>query len=648
MSSSQAHRSLRAVASASTNLSFLVAGRRLQRTLAYGVCVVVSLCFAALAIRDVDFAVFWRGVREMDYPWALPAISALAVSVYLRVVRWRFLFSAETRPATGSATRALLIGLLFNQILPLRAGEAARVVALRSEAGTSRAETLGTTVVERIYDVLTLFILLLAASPFLPSLSWIHDALALGVFFTGAVAAGAVTLVVWGERPIAAALSPLTLLPRITRAHTDGAAAGLRAGLRALHRPTVVVGALVASIAWWSVAGLSYWFVIVGFHFHIGFAGALLVVVTTNLALVVPSLPAGLGVFEAATVLALGAYGITESRALACAVVLHAINFFPYVAAGLLALQRHAALRRRSARMLARSGEARFDPVDLTLGDASRRTLGYGLIGMELHERARTDDEEARPDEEEFRDVNGLRRFATRFRRAEQRTNSETSKPDEPQESAITGREELLHAARVVGDDWTHGPYYDEAERAMDGQWQDMIWPLISNADFTTTIEVAAGHGRNSERLRALAQQLYLVDINDENVEFLTRRFAAADDVTILLNNGIDLSGISDAAATFVYSFDSMVHFDSDVIRAYLGEFRRVLRPGGTGFCHYSNYTANPTGSYRDHPGWRNFMSRELFEHYAVKEGLTPLKSQLVNDQGNGYGGDAITYFRRP
>jgi len=66
----------------------------------------------------------------------------------------------------------------------------------------------------------------------------------------------------------------------------------------------------------------------------------------------------GLGVFEAATVLAIGAYGVTESRALACAVVLHAVNFFPYVAAGLVALQHHALLRHRSARALAPSSEA--------------------------------------------------------------------------------------------------------------------------------------------------------------------------------------------------------------------------------------------------------------------------------------------------
>lgn len=211
-------------------------------------------------------------------------------------------------------------------------------------------------------------------------------------------------------------------------------------------------------------------------------------------------------------------------------------------------------------------------------------------------------------------------------------------------------RTRLLEDAALVGQDWTDGPYYDEAEAAFDPQWRKLIWPFIRNVDFTVTVEVAAGHGRNSERLRHLADRLYLVDINETNTEFLRHRFADADNVTVIRNNGIDLDAITDGEATFVYCFDSMVHFDSDVVRAYLAEFHRVLRPGGHGFVHYSNYTGNPAGSYRDHPGWRNFMSRDLFEHYCAKEGLRPVRSRVFgrNLRRLQYANsEALTLFER-
>lgn len=213
-------------------------------------------------------------------------------------------------------------------------------------------------------------------------------------------------------------------------------------------------------------------------------------------------------------------------------------------------------------------------------------------------------------------------------------------------------RERLLELAAAVGRDWTEGPYYDEAERALDLQWRQLIWPWIREADFTCTVEIAAGHGRSSERLRHLADRLYLVDINQTNVEYLRARFRDASHITILQNNGIDLEGIADGEATFVYCFDSMVHFDSDVVRAYLRECRRVLQLGGHGFIHYSNVTSNPTGSYRDHPGWRNFMSIDLFEHYAAKEGLTPIRSRPLRLRSQRMPSlrriiDAATLFRR-
>jgi SAM-dependent methyltransferase len=205
---------------------------------------------------------------------------------------------------------------------------------------------------------------------------------------------------------------------------------------------------------------------------------------------------------------------------------------------------------------------------------------------------------------------------------------------------------ELQLLAQQVGADWTEGSYYDDAEAAMEDQWSEIIWPFICHCDFTCVLELAGGHGRNTEKLRALARKLYVVDILEENVEFLRIRFRDAANVVVLLNNGVDLGAIPDGEATLVYSWDSMVHFDSDVVRAYLREFRRVLREGGQGFCHYSNVDADPTGSYRDHPGWRNFMSRGLFEHYAWKEGLEPVRTEVIRQDPSTGSSDAVTLFR--
>jgi ubiquinone/menaquinone biosynthesis C-methylase UbiE len=215
---------------------------------------------------------------------------------------------------------------------------------------------------------------------------------------------------------------------------------------------------------------------------------------------------------------------------------------------------------------------------------------------------------------------------------------------------ALPSTEEI---AAIVGRDWAEGPYYDDAERSMDVQWSAVIWPLIRGYNFARTLDLAAGHGRNTAKLLECAGTVIAVDINQSNVDFLQSRFDHNSRVHILKNNGADLREVESKSISFVYSFDAMVHFDSDVVRSYIKEFHRIMEPGAHGFCHYSNNYLNPTGSYRDHPGWRNYMSRSLFEHWLAKEGFEVVQSRYLQaccvlvdkDDGNT---DAVTVFALP
>jgi acetyltransferase-like isoleucine patch superfamily enzyme/ubiquinone/menaquinone biosynthesis C-methylase UbiE len=199
--------------------------------------------------------------------------------------------------------------------------------------------------------------------------------------------------------------------------------------------------------------------------------------------------------------------------------------------------------------------------------------------------------------------------------------------------------------AKFVGDDWKQRPYYDEAEQYMEQQWREAIWPFIQTADFSHVLDLAAGHGRNSEKLKEHAQKIHIVDINVENIEFCQKRFAGDPRFVFTQNDGCSLSFIPAASISLAYCFDAMVHFDSDVVRAYLREFARVLRPNALGFCHHSNYAQNPGGDVHRNPGWRNFMSQALFAHYCGKEGLTVVKSRVIDWELPG--SDCITLFRK-
>jgi glycosyltransferase 2 family protein len=320
-----------------------------SRALLVAASLLLSAFFTYLAVKDVNWEVFWEGLRTSDYVWLVPALGVLAVSVWVRAVRWQLLFQPATRPRIGPTTRATIFGQFFNSILPARAGEAARIVMLKQEAGTSRAEALGTAVAERIIDVLALLLLLLLALPFLPEITWLKTVGAFGLGLIAIVATTTLVLRRFGHRPIRYLLRPLARLPAVRQAHTDRAASNIVAGLHVLERPHRAGPAFLLTFVSWLLISLSFWFTLLAFEPDLGYDAGILVLVTTTLSLVIPSLPAGVGVFEAAVLAALRPYGVEDSRALSYAVVLHALTFVPFVVAGYVVLHGHTRRLRRAA-----------------------------------------------------------------------------------------------------------------------------------------------------------------------------------------------------------------------------------------------------------------------------------------------------------
>ncbi len=320
-------------------------GRRvhLRRALVFGGLAVSAGC-TYLAVRSIDLEVFVRALRESEIVWLLPSFVVLAVAVLLRVVRWGLLFPRGLRPDHGQVARALLIGLLFNNILPARAGEAARVVALHRESGVSSVEAAATAVSERVLDLLSLLGLLLVLLLFLPGEGWL-EAVAGYVVVVAAVLLAGVAALVRLSAPAGALVA--RLFPRMSRRLPRDAGASMRRGLAIFTHPALALGSFALTTASWLVLAVSAWLASLAFELSLGVLAAVLVVVAMNFAAAVPSSPGSLGVFEAAILLALGVFGVDESRALSYAVVWHALNFLPFVAIGWAVLHWHGAVVKR-------------------------------------------------------------------------------------------------------------------------------------------------------------------------------------------------------------------------------------------------------------------------------------------------------------
>jgi hypothetical protein len=135
---------------------------------------------------------------------------------------------------------------------------------------------------------------------------------------------------------------------------------------------------------------------------------------------------------------------------------------------------------------------------------------------------------------------------------------------------------------RFCSRDGMWDPYFTEAEPAMANSWNQTIWPVIKDFDFDTVLELAPGAGRNTEKLARFARIIHAVDMNEYALRKLRARFQCGPRRCGLhthRNHGNDLAMIPDGSITFIYSWDSAVHFDKAVLKDYVPNSRVCLSP---------------------------------------------------------------------
>jgi len=325
-----------------------VTERRGLRPLLGAAGLVVTAACMYFAVRGVALDDAIDALRDSNLLWLVPTLPVFALAIALRALRWWSLFATARRPSLRAVTYALLIGYFFNNILPARAGEAARVIALHRRAATPKAETVGTVVVERLFDVLALLIVLFVSYPWLPEVSWLRAAAIFGAVVVAVLLALVFVIVRYDERAVHWLLSPLRRIRRAGIAERlEAVAVNATRGLVALRSPRIALRGMLLTIASWATLGASYAILTNAFALDLPLVAGMLVTVAINLSLVLPSSPAALGVFEAATVVALRAFDVPHAEALSYALVLHLLNLVPFLVIGAVLLGPGALRRRR-------------------------------------------------------------------------------------------------------------------------------------------------------------------------------------------------------------------------------------------------------------------------------------------------------------
>ncbi|HOW44017.1 MAG TPA: lysylphosphatidylglycerol synthase transmembrane domain-containing protein [Candidatus Aminicenantes bacterium] len=308
--------------------------------------VALSALFVWLFARRVDLAgiaAVWRAI-----PWTLPPLFMLCVVAQygLRAQRWGVLLRPFRR---GIPFRSLwnfsLIGFMISYLLPGRLGEVARPVLLAEKEDIPKSQALATVVNERLFDLLTVLLMLAAYLAFAggapsPLLRRLRLAALLLLPLVGAVFA----LIALANSPRFSARTAgiVDRLCRLLPARWRGAAAGFALNFIRALRLDLVRRDLAAvagySLLHWGLIAFSYWLLLRGFAVAVSPVHAVPLLAVIFVAAAVPT-PGMAGSLDLASTYALvGLYAMGEKPAMAFTLLFHFLVLVVPITLGLIAL----------------------------------------------------------------------------------------------------------------------------------------------------------------------------------------------------------------------------------------------------------------------------------------------------------------------
>jgi phosphatidylinositol alpha-mannosyltransferase len=275
--------------------------------------------------------------------WVALAFVLMACSLVLRSISWHQTLRAalpETRIPWPAVIRATMIGVMASAVVPGRIGEPTRVVVLTRRLDGANKRQLpivaGTVFSQTLINLLALAILAAVTFTSVPLLSG-HPA---GIATAIAVPLLICALVVSGPRLLA--LGRRARSRRVARA-ADAVAAALslaRRGLIVFARPRYGSTAVTAQLLAWALQWLSCYTVLLslGLQDEAGLSAAAAVLLAVNVSAILPATPSNVGVFQAACLVVLSAYGVGAGPGLAYGIILQAVEALTALALGVPAL----------------------------------------------------------------------------------------------------------------------------------------------------------------------------------------------------------------------------------------------------------------------------------------------------------------------
>jgi phosphatidylinositol alpha-mannosyltransferase len=303
---------------------------------------VAGVGLTALALDRIGLEPIGRSLLAATPIWVLLAFALMCASMLLRAEAWHAILRAAlpgVRVRRRDTARGTMIGVLMSATMPARLGEPSRALIVARRLGRMRDRfpvVLGSIVSQTLLNILALIALGAVMFATVGIFRGREDALVI------ATVAPLVLLALVVATPWLLRRGKPSRFQRVQQAATvaRGAMLQVRSGLQVFRRPKLGSWAALMQLTAWAIQWLACYLLLValGLDERAGLGAAAAVLFAVNVTAALPATPSNLGVFQAACVAVLSAYGVGKTDAFAYGIILQAVEIATAVAMGMPAL----------------------------------------------------------------------------------------------------------------------------------------------------------------------------------------------------------------------------------------------------------------------------------------------------------------------
>jgi uncharacterized protein (TIRG00374 family) len=280
------------------------------------IAALLGILILAFLFTLTGFSVIFSILKNVSWYWILFCCIALLLAFAIRTWRWSVLLrSAGHVYPRDMLFKCLMFSWFLNYLIPARLGDIARGVALKTTSDAPLGMTLSTIVIERIFDMVTLVLLLGIASLFFYNPSFVY------------IEIGAVAIIVvmfcsllivfkYGETIIQFFEYRIPSLRESINLLNEGL-------INISKNPEAMVSCFFLSFMVWLLELSSIFFAARSVGYDLTFINAIIAGVVAFMVLALPLTPASLGVYEATITGVLMLFSVPSSIGMSIALVDH-------------------------------------------------------------------------------------------------------------------------------------------------------------------------------------------------------------------------------------------------------------------------------------------------------------------------------------